>query len=220
MRNTVLIFCAAGLLLCACNNQQQTDAAKTDDKVTADSTASTNVKKEMPPMPDSATMAKNWQAYMTPGDIHKMMAKWDGTWNSDITMWMQPGAPEQKSKGTVVNKMIFNGLYEESNHTGNMMGMPFNGKSTMGYDVHKKEFVSTWIDNMGSGIMVLRGPWDEATKTMTLKGKTTDPGTTAEMEVRETFKIIDDNTQQMEMFMLMPDGKEFKSMNIVFTRKK
>jgi Protein of unknown function (DUF1579) len=220
MRNIVFIFCAATLLLCACNNQQQTDVAKTDDKETVASPVAAEAKKEIPPMPDSATMAKNWQAYMTPGDIHKMMAKWNGTWNSDITMWMQPGAPEQKSKGTVVNKMIFNGLYEESNHTGNMMGMPFNGKSTMGYDVHKKEFVSTWIDNMGSGIMVLRGPWDEATKTMTLKGKTTDPGTTAEMEVRETFKIIDDNTQEMEMFMLMPDGKEFKTMNIVFTRKK
>ena len=73
---------------------------------------------------------------------------------------------------------------------------------------------------MGSGIMVLKGPWDEATKTINLKGKATDPGTTSDMDVRETFKIIDENTREMEMFTMMPDGKEFKTMNIKFTRKK
>ena len=157
---------------------------------------------------------------MTPGDVHKMMASWDGTWNSDITMWMQPGAPEEKTTSTAVNKMVLNGLYQQSTHTGMMMGMPFNGMSTTAYDIHRKEFISTWIDNMGSGIMVLKGPWDEATKTINLKGKATDPGTTGEMDVRETLKIIDENTQEMEMFNMMPDGKEFKTMKIIFTRKK
>ena len=171
-------------------------------------------------MPDSATMMKNWQDYMTPGPVHKMMAKWDGTWNGDVTMWMYPGAPEQKSKSTAVNKMIMNGLYQESTHTGNMMGMPFNGKSIVAYDIHKNEFMSTWIDNMGSGIMVLKGPWDEGTKTVTLKGTMTDAGTKGDVAVRETFKIIDDNNQEMEMFTMMPDGKEFKTMNIKFSRKK
>jgi hypothetical protein len=53
-----------------------------------------------------------------------------------------------------------------------------------------------------------------------MKGKMIDPGTTAEVDVRETFKVIDDNTQEMEMFIAMPDGKEFKTMNIKYTRKK
>ena len=116
--------------------------------------------------------------------------------------------------------MIMNGLYQESTHTGNMMGMPFNGKSIVAYDIHKNEFMSTWIDNMGSGIMVLKGPWDEGTKTVTLKGTMTDAGTKGDVAVRETFKIIDDNNQEMEMFTMMPDGKEFKTMNIKFSRKK
>ena len=39
-------------------------------------------------------------------------------------------------------------------------------------------------------------------------------------DIRETFKIIDENTQEMEMFVMTPDGKEFKTMNIKYTRKK
>jgi hypothetical protein len=134
-------------------------------------------------------------------------------------MWM-PGAPELKSTSTTVNKMLFNGLYQESTHTGNMMGMPFNGRSTMGYDNHRKEFVSTWIDNMGTGIMVMKGTWDSTTKTINYKGTVVDPGTKEDCEIRETFQIVDDNTQVLEMFGPDPKtGKETKTMQIKFTRK-
>lgn len=216
MKQITLILCAVTILLFACNNEKKTDEVKKE-------TSSTETKmdeKEAMAMPDSATMAKNWQDYMSPGDVHKMMAGWDGTWVGEVSMWMQPGAPEEKSTSTAVNKMVFNGLYQQSTHTGNMMGMPFNGMSTVGYDIHKKEFVSTWIDNMGSGIMMLKGPWNEATKTITLSGKMTDPGTKADVDVKETFQIIDDNTQEMKMYIMMPDGKEFNTMSIKYTRKK
>lgn len=219
MKHITLTLCAATMLLFACNDKKKTDEGKTstttDTKMDLKETP-----KEAMTMPDSATMMKNWQDYMTPGDVHKMMAKWDGTWTGEVTMWMYPGAAEQKSTSTAVNKMVLNGLYQQSTHTGDMMGMPFNGMSTVAYDIHKKEFMSTWIDNMGSGIMLLKGPWDEATKTVTLKGTMTDAGTKADTDVRETFQILDDNTQEMKMYVTMPDGKEFNTMNIKYTRKK
>jgi len=163
---------------------------------------------------------KAWMEYMTPGDFHKEMAKWDGEWNEDITMWMAPGTPAQKNTASCVNKMILGGRYQSSTHSGSFNGMPFEGISTTGYDNAKKVFVSTWVDNMGTGIMVMEGAWDDKTKTLNLKGKQTDPATGKEMGVRETFKIIDDNTQKMEMYMTPAGGKEYKSMEIVFTRKK
>ncbi|MEO7982977.1 MAG: DUF1579 domain-containing protein [Bacteroidota bacterium] len=219
MKRFIVTLCSAAILFSACNNSKKSDDGKTDKP--ADTSAKMdNIKTADMPMPDSATMMKNWQEYMTPGDVHKMMAKWDGTWTGAVTMWMYPGAPEQKSTSTAVNKMIFNGLYQQSTHTGDMMGMPFNGMSTVAYDIHRKEFVSTWIDNMGSGIMVLKGPWDEATKTVTLKGTMVDPGTKADCDVRETLTIIDDNTQEMKMYVMTPDGKEFNTMSIKYTRKK
>jgi Protein of unknown function (DUF1579) len=219
MKQITLTLCAVAFIIASCNNEKKTDDAKketTSSEIKKPETGTTEPKPEL----DSATMMKNWQDYMTPGDVHKMMAKWDGTWTGDVSMWMVPGAPEQKSTSTAVNKMLFNGLYQQSTHSGNMMGMPFNGMSTVAYDIHKKEFVSTWIDNMGSGIMLLKGPWDEATKTITLKGTMTDPGTKADCDVRETFQIIDENTQEMKMYVMMPDGKEFNTMSIRYTRKK
>ena len=214
MKKFLLLLCM-GSLLFACNSEKTKDDTKVDTEKKTEETSTADTK----PMPDSATMMKNWQDYATPSEMHKMMAAWDGNWEGEVTMWM-PGSPEQKSKSTTVNKMIFNGLYQESTHSGNMMGAPFNGKSTLGYDNHRKEFVSTWIDNMGSGIMVMKGTWDEATKTMNLKGTVVDPGTKEDCNVRETFKIVDANTQEMEMFGPDPTtGKEMKTMQIIFRRK-
>ena len=89
---------------------------------------------------DQDAAMKAWQAYMTPGDIHKMIAKDDGEWNEEITLWMVPGSPPTKSTATAVNKMIMGGRYQESKHVGNFMGMPFEGYSLLGYDNAKKNF--------------------------------------------------------------------------------
>jgi hypothetical protein len=220
MKLLTLTICTATLLLFACNNDKKTDEAKTD-KDSATSSSSADSKKEAAmTMPDSATAMKNWQNYMTPGEMHKMMASWDGTWTSDVTMWEKEGAAPQKSMGTAVNKMVMGGLYQESMHSGNMMGMPFQGHSITGYDNAKKVFVSSWIDNMGSGIMTMEGPWDAASKSITMKGKAVNPSTGKDCDYTQIMKVVDDNTQTLEMYGPGPDGKNMKMMEITFKRKK
>ena len=54
---------------------------------------------------------------------------------------------------------------------------------------------------------------------ISMKGMQTDPMTGKTMQVRETFRVVDDKTQVMEMFCPGPDGKEFKTMEIKLTRK-
>ncbi|MEO7960895.1 MAG: DUF1579 domain-containing protein [Ginsengibacter sp.] len=166
---------------------------------------------------DEAEM-KAWQAYMTPGDIHKMIATSDGTWTEDITMWMAPGQPPSKSIATVENEMILGGRYQQSKHTGSFNGMPFEGFSILGYDNAKKKFTSSWADNMGTGLMNMEGTWDPATKTISFTGATTDPSTGKSVDMRENFTIVDNDTQKMEMYMVQ-DGHEFKTMEIMLKRK-
>ena len=65
----------------------------------------------------------------------------------------------------------------------------------------------------------MEGTWNEADKTIVFKGKNTDPETKEQVDVRETMKIVDDNTQVMEQYM-SHGGKEMKSMEITFRRNK
>ncbi|MEP7142410.1 MAG: DUF1579 domain-containing protein [Ferruginibacter sp.] len=162
---------------------------------------------------------KAWQNYMTPGEVHKMLAQSDGEWNEEITMWMDAGMPPTKSTATSKNEMIMGGRYQLSKTTGTMMGMPFEGMSLMGYDNAKKVFTSTWVDNFGTGTMTMEGAWDDKTKSITLKGKAIDPMTGKDTWVRQVIKFIDDNTQEIEMYDTK-DGKETKSIEMKLTRKK
>ena len=168
---------------------------------------------------DQAAGMKAWQDYMTPGDVHKMLAQSDGDWNEEVTFWMQPGAAPMTNKSIAHNEMIMSGRYQQSKHTGDMMGMPYEGMSILGYDNAKKIFISTWIDNMGTGVMTLEGVWNDKTKTINFKGKEVDPMNGKDIEVRETFQLIDNDNQQLEMFSVI-NGKESKTMKIHFTRKK
>lgn len=167
---------------------------------------------------DTAAMEKAWMEYATPGPMHKMMAMADGNWKTDITFWMAPGAPPSKQMGACTNKMILGGRYQESRHTGDMGGQPFEGIGVMGYDNAKKIFFSTWVDNMSTGVMYLEGKWDDATRSITFTGKSTDPTSGKDLNIREVVKWVDDNTQTMEMYM-MQDGTEFKNMEIKLTRQ-
>jgi hypothetical protein len=43
---------------------------------------------------DQDAMMKAWTAYMTPGDVHKMLAKTDGEWTTDFRCgWTRTESP-------------------------------------------------------------------------------------------------------------------------------
>jgi hypothetical protein len=92
--------------------------------------------------------------------------------------------------------------------------------STMGFDNAKKEFFSTWVDNMGTGVLMTTGKWDDASKSITFTGKSTDPTTLKDYDFKEVVTVPDNDHQLMEMYGPGPDGKEFKSVEIRLTRKK
>jgi hypothetical protein len=162
---------------------------------------------------------KAWESYMTPGDIHKMMATWNGEWTEEITMWMDSATPPTKTTATARNEMIMGGRYQVSKSTGTMMGAPFEGMSLTGYDNAKKIFTSIWVDNFGTGTITMEGMWDEQGKTITYHGTGVDPVTGKDVKMREVLKILDNDTQSIEMYDTK-NGKESKTMEIRSTRKK
>lgn len=156
--------------------------------------------------------------YATPGINHKMLAKMEGTWTATVTFWMQPDAAPMTSTATAVNEMIMGGRYLQSKNTGNMMGQPFEGIAITGYDNAKKVFVSSWIDNFGTGILTMTGTWDQASQSVVFTGSEVDPSSGKDIPVRQVIRMPDDNTQIQEMYS-NAGGKEFKSMEIKYTRK-
>jgi hypothetical protein len=167
---------------------------------------------------DQQEAMKAWQEYMTPGNMHQIMAKDTGEWKMTISQWMDPSQAPMKSEGTCSNTMILGGRYLQSNQSSSVMGMPMNGINIIGFDNGKKIFQSVWIDNMGTGIMFAEGPWDDATNTITMKGKMFDPISKMDEDVRETYKIIDENHRVLELYVTQ-NGQEIKNLQADYERK-
>lgn len=220
MKRITITFCAAAFLF-ACNSEDKKAADnKTEEAKVASASTTTPSNSNDWVAVDSATAEKAWMAYMTPGEAHKMLAEADGEWTDEITMWMEEGGQPMTSKGVANNKMILGGRYQISNHKGSFMGQSFEGMSMVAYDNAKKKYISTWVDNMGTGVMNMEGEWNEAAKAIEFKGKMICPANGKECDVRETYQIIDKDTHLMTMYG--PDlktGKEYKNMQIKFTRK-
>lgn len=220
MKKIMIALCTATVLF-SCNSEDKTtktEEAKVDSAATT--LKETPKEKEWVPV-DSATAMKTMMEVGTPGEEHKMLAKSDGNWSAETTMWMSPDAPPAKGKGTATNKMIMGGRYQQTSFKGDFMGMPYEGSGITGYDKAKKVYFTTWMDNMSTMVMNMEGNWDAASKSINFKGKMLCPANGVECEMREVFKTVDDNTQVMEMYGPdMKTGKEFKSMEIKFTRSK
>ena len=179
--------------------------------------------------PNDAEMMKQMMELSKLNDNHKLLASLDGTWSFINKMWMNgdPTSKAEESKGTAVRKSMMDGRYFSMDVTGKMMvpgpdgkmkEMTFRGHGMDAYDNAKKKFVGTWIDNMGTGVMMSEGDYDPATKTFTYNSEMEMmPG--MKQKVREVLKLTDNNHMTFEWYEDR-GGKEAKTMEIEYTRKK
>jgi len=172
-----------------------------------------------PVAPSMDESMKAMEKSAAPGEQQKRLARLAGDWTFTNTMWMDPSQPPTTSTGTMHGETLMGGRYVEHTWKGNMMGMPFEGRGTDGYDNVAKHYVSSWVDNMGTGIMYQIGTCDAAGNVCHFSGDIWDPMSGKKGTTRSTITWADDNTFKNEMYGPGPDGKEVKWMEIVAKRK-
>jgi|SRR5689334_5433508 len=165
--------------------------------------------------PDMDAMMKA----MSPGPEHKLLARMVGDWTFTNKMWMDPSAPPAEGSGTMHAEMILDGRYLQSVWKGNFMGMPFEGHGTEGYDNMTKKHVSSWVDNMGTGIMYSTGTCEQGGKVCTSTSEMIDPMSGVMTASRSVVTWTSDKSFTMEMYMKPAGGTETKGMEITATKK-
>jgi hypothetical protein len=185
--------------------------------------AAAQEKSTQPPAmsPEEQAAMQKMIEYATPGEPHKLLAARAGTYDTKVTMWMAPGAPPVVTEGTSKYEVVMDGRYVQDTHTATFQGMPFSGQGLCGYDNMKKKYFSTWIDNMGTGLMMSEGTYDAATKTYTFEGENPDPMTGKMEKMKSVEKVTSPDAWTVEMFKPTPDGKGWwKTMELTYTRQK
>lgn len=168
----------------------------------------------------SAGAEEAWAKAGAVGENHKLIATLSGKWKSANKFWMVPDTEPMSTESAIDGSMIMGGRFLQRTMKGDMMGMPFEGLETFGFDNIRNKFVSTWIDNMGTAIYFSEGTQDPATKVITMMGTMDDPETGKPKKTRSTLKIDSPDQHTFVMFETPTGGKEAKVMEIVYTRVK
>jgi len=171
-------------------------------------------------MPSQEEMMKAWMAAATPGEAHKRLEPLVGTFLSKTTASMDASKPPEVTEGVSENRWVLGGRFLEQRFEGKAMGQDFTGIGYTGYDNYRKKYVGSWIDSMGTSIMLSTGTMDAAGKTLTSRSTMDDVVMKKAVTIKSILKIIDGDHHKFEMWGPGPDGKIFKMLEIVYTRKK
>lgn len=130
-----------------------------------------------------------------PGPEHERLARMQGTWDVEITMWPAPGAAPVKMTGTSESEMILGNRFLMQ--TMDLADTDPSGEqiSIIGFDRRTDEYIILGLDTAGTYWVTARGPADEGGDRAVLSG--------------EDYDAIVDGTQLYDFVLIWPDEDTF-----------
>jgi hypothetical protein len=165
-------------------------------------------------------MMELYQKAATPGEQHRALAKMEGKWEQNGQ------CPMGTITGTVEYKSILGGRFIMAD---GVMKMTPTGHDPMesqthqiiGYDNVTKQYQTTWLDSMGTGIYFSSGTADVAGTTITYEAPTKDALTPQGRPFKVVVKKESDDKHTIEIWDSKKDGKTLqKEATITETRVK
>jgi hypothetical protein len=152
----------------------------------------------------------------TPGDAHRKLEPFAGTWKATVRHWMEPGAEPNVSTGVMNNTWVLGHRFLQQEYRDDS-GM-FEGSGYWGFNNITGRYEGLWIDTMSTGLMTDAGDCDEAGKIWEMVGEADFPAAGHKMTKRSVITLHGPDRHTMEMYFIGPDGAEFKAMEIEYTR--
>lgn len=155
----------------------------------------------------------------TPGQEHKILKGLVGNWKVDANFWMEPTGKPEHSTATQKNTLIMDGRFLQTEYHGKTMGKPFRGMGLLGFDRVRNEYQSVWIDTITTGIATSAGQYDAGKKLLTESGTSSCPMSgDKDKPFRAEWHFTDKNSYRYTMFTKDAQGKEFKSLELLYKR--
>jgi hypothetical protein len=195
---------------------------KPAEKPAAPAAATKPADKPLGGQPDSDKMMAEMVKMGEPTEFHGHLKPLAGKWSYVTKARMTPEQPWDESKGTAEFELALGGRFliqKCKNEKDEKMPFPFEGLGITGYDKMQKKYVNVWMDNMGTGIMTSTGTCDSSGKTFTYTGEYDDPMTGGKQKAKSVHKFVGSDKHVFEMYGYGPDGKEFQSLEVTYTKK-
>jgi len=168
---------------------------------------------------DAEAQIETLARYAMRGKAHELLDRLAGTWDTVTRYWARPGDEPVEAKGTSTRKWILDGRFLMEELDGGNLALPFRGVGLFGYDAFEKKYNSAWVDSMNTSITANLGTYDKAADAVSFSGQYKDPWTGTKKQERGVTRFVNKDKHALELYLTEPDGKEFKTLEIIYTRK-
>lgn len=169
---------------------------------------------------DAESAADTLVRYAMPGPEHKRLDQMAGSWETLTRYWPASGSELVEAKGTSQRKWILDGRFLMEELEGGDLALPFRGVGLFGYDAFEQKHTSAWVDTMSTAILTNIGTYDKTNDVVNFTGQYKDPWTGTKKKERGVTRFLGQNKHALEIYVTEPDGKEFKMLEITYTRKR
>jgi hypothetical protein len=164
-----------------------------------------------------------WMKYAEPGEHHEHLAPFVGSWKLTGKHRMSSDAPWMEFNSTAKAETIMGGRFISMTIKGEVteqMPMPFEAMQMFGYDNYAQQYVSTWVDNYGTMMMVLKGYCEDDGKTMVLNSSYNDVTTGTIKSVTYNWRVMSNDRILFYETMEDDDGNMYEAIKIEYNRVK
>jgi hypothetical protein len=164
---------------------------------------------------------KRWMDSCKPSSHHKELERLIGSWDTEVSMWMDPAAPPMKSQGTAECKWLVEGKWIVTDAKGTFMGRPITSHAVMGYDNFKQHFVFSQVDSLQTAMFHGEGAFDQAGTALIAYGVIDEPmsGET-DKPVKRVWRFDGKDRIVIEIHDLGIGETNTKVIEYVYTRRK
>lgn len=169
---------------------------------------------------DMAAMMERAKKFTQPGDAHKLLHRFVGTWDTETRITM-PGASAPPEKGTATCRWLIDGRWLQCDASGQMMGMPMRTSFILGYNIFKMSYVSSAINSLDTAMIYSEGDLDPSGKALLMYG-TLDEYLTGEHDkmVKTVWRFISDEEMKLEVHDLPIGENNTKVFEIHYRHRK
>jgi hypothetical protein len=148
---------------------------------------------------------------------HARLLAMCGTWNVEVTFWVQPGRPGITTKGTSTIRPLFDGLFIEEKIEGTLNGTPFTTLAWTGFNTATRQYEATRIASTNTIRIAETGAYDEKANQFELKADYPFAGDT--WHQRTVIRPLSADSMTATSYLSFAAVPEWKGVEITYSRQ-
>ena len=148
---------------------------------------------------------------------HARLIAMCGSWDVEMTFWVQPGAEGVAARGTSSIRSLFDGLFVEEKIEGTLKGAPFTTLAWTGFNTSTHRYEATRIASTNTIRIAETGTFDEKTNSFELKAEYSFGGDT--WHQRTLIEVRSPESMIATSYLSFGQVPEWKGVEIKYARR-